>query len=213
MTGTKSVRKINKLGQSMGPKGFDSRQRLLETAQELLIRNKRLTVADITSVSGLSSSAFYVYFSNINDVLLALSELASEDTTEIHAILDETWDKERLRVLSQRFIKAFYSYWARHREVLALRNYRSDLGDTAFEASRRKAAMPIVSKIAARIQEAHSADDTVVENAIARSIIFYAAVERLAGRTSRSELQAGDLSDDELMRAEAHILTLLFEFK
>lgn len=212
MIGTKRVRKINKLGQSMGPKGFDSRQRLLQAAEELLIRNKRLTVADITSVSGLSSSAFYIYFSNINDVLLALSELAAEDTAEIHEILDESWNKERLRELSQRFIKAFYAYWNRHREVLAMRNYQSDLGDTAFEASRRKAAMPIVTKIATRIEEAHSSNDTVVENAIARSIIFYAAVERLAGRTSRSELQAGDLSDVELMRAEAHILTLLFEF-
>ena len=211
MTGTKSKKNINKLGQSIGPKGNDSRQRLLQAARELLISNKRVTVADITNLSGLSPSAFYVYFSNIDDVLLALANLAADDMSEIHAILDESWDKDRLGELSQRFIRAFYTYWGRHREVLAMRNFQSDLGNINFEAARRKAAMPIVSKIAQLIEEAHRANDMMVENAMARSIIFYAAVERLAGRTSRSELQAGDLSDDELMSAEAHILTLLFE--
>src|SRR5699024_9844291 len=104
------------------PKGNDSRQRLLQAARELLISNKRVTVADITNLSGLSPSAFYVYFSNIDDVLLALANLAADDMSEIHAILDESWDKDRLGELSQRFIRAFYTYWGRHREVLAMRN-------------------------------------------------------------------------------------------
>lgn len=205
-----SVSTTNKQGQSIGRKGADTRQKLLDATRQLLLSEMRLTVASIAKVSGMSSATFYLYFSDANDVLLALSDAATQDMNEIHAILNQQWDYERLDTLSRQFVDAFYAHWNRHRAVLTVRNFQSDLGSRSFSESRRRAAMPVIRSVAQRIRDAHGHDRLAETDAIALSVIIYAAIERLAGRNSTSALQSEDLTDEQLIRAEAHILTLLF---
>lgn len=202
----------NKHGQAIGRKGADTRQRILDAARQLLEAKigSKLTVTAVARAAGISSPTFYLYFKDTGDVLLELSREACIDTDEVLRILHEPWPLATLRQESRRFVDAFYRYWDRHREVLGIRNFQSDLGDEAFNQVRRDAAMPIVMAIAERILAANVHSGLDEADAKARAIIIYAAIERLASRYSPNELQPDDLNSEDLLRAEADILALLF---
>jgi len=205
------VSETNKSGQALGRKGSDTRQRLLASARALLGRGAKLTAAAISRKAGVSPPTFYLYFENIPDIQLCLSDEAGEDMGEILDILDLPWSPTMVSVRSEQLVRAFYDHWDRNRPILSTRNHQSDLGDPDFDQSRRRAAMPVINALSQRIRDAHGAERVSDRDALARSIIVYAAMERLAARGSARALQPGDLNDEELIRAEAHILSLLFQ--
>jgi AcrR family transcriptional regulator len=201
---------VNKSGQSLGRKGADTRRRLLDSARTLLSRNGKLTAAGISREAGVSAPTFYLYFENIADIQLSLSDEAGEDMAEILDILAQPWLPSTVSLRSEQLVRAFYAHWDRNRSVLSTRNHQSDLGNGDFDRSRRRAAMPVINALSERIREAQGSGRVSDRDAMARSVIIYAAMERLAARGSARTLQPGDLSDEELIRAEAHVLGLLF---
>lgn len=205
------VSETNKSGQALGRKGSDTRRRLLASARALLDRTARLTAAAISREADVSSPTFYLYFENIPDIQLCLSDEAGEDMAEILEILSLPWAPDMVSARSEQLVRAFYDHWDRYRPVLSTRNHQSDLGNVAFDQSRRRAAMPVIHALSQRIRESHGADRVSDRDALARSVIVYAAMERLAARGSARTLQPGDLSEEELIRGEAHILSLLFQ--
>ncbi|ODP38431.1 TetR/AcrR family transcriptional regulator [Sphingomonas turrisvirgatae] len=200
----------NKSGQALGRKGADTRRRLLDSARELLNRGVKLTAAAISREAGVSAPTFYLYFENIPDIQLSLSDEAGEDMAEILGILELPWLPSTVSLRSEQLVRAFYAHWDRNRPILSTRNHQSDLGNSDFNHSRRRAAMPIINALSQRICEAQGSSRVSDRDALARSVIVYAAMERLAARGSARTLQPGDLSDEELIRAEAHVLALLF---
>lgn len=130
---------------------------------------------------------------------------------EILDILRLPWTPSEVSNRSEQLVRAFYDHWDRNRPILSTRNHKSDLGDPEFDLSRRRTAMPIISALSVRIREAHGSNRVSGRDALARSVIVYAAMERLAARGSARALQPGDLSDEELIRAEAYVLGLLFK--
>lgn len=201
----------NKSGQALGRKGTDTRLRLLGSARRLLDRGTRLTAAAISREAGVSPPTFYLYFKNIPDIQLSLSDEAGEDMSEIRDILDLTWSPSMVNVRSEQLVRAFYKHWDRNRAILSTRNHQSDLGHPGFDQSRRRAAMPVILALSQRIREAHGVARVSDRDALARSVIVYAAMERLAARGTARTLQPGDLNDEELILAEAHVLGLLFK--
>lgn len=201
----------NMHGQMIGRKGAETRQRMIDAHRGLLEQGAgaRVTVAALTAAAGVSAPTFYLYFKDIDDVLLDLSREAADDTDEVLTILNEEWPPSELTARCTRFVEAFYRYWTRHREVLGLRNLQSDLGVPTFNAVRRKAAMPIVNAIASRILASHT-EALPRADAVSRAIIIYAAIERLAARPATAQLQSDEIGEAELMRGEADILALLF---
>lgn len=78
------------------PKGRDARRRLLLAGRELFGENgyAKVRVLDITAAAGLSSGAFYRYFTDRRDLLLALLE---ELTEEAFGFARAPWDVEHPR--------------------------------------------------------------------------------------------------------------------
>jgi hypothetical protein len=70
--------------------------------------------------------------------------------------------------------------------------------------------MPIVTSIAKRISTAQGAGELSEPDALARAVIIYAAIERLAARPATLARRSASLQEADLRRAEAEILTLLF---
>lgn len=203
---------VNKHGQAIGRKGAESRQRLLDATRGLIATQPahKLSASAIARTAKLASQTFYLYFDDIDEVLLSLSSEAAEDMDAVFAELDRPWDMTFLRLHSQRFIDAYYGYWNRHRAILSIRNYRADNGHEAFLIARQNASMPIIMKIAERIRSAHGDKALPQKDAIARGVIIFSAIERIAARPSTMQVKPTLLEDEDLKRAEADILTLLF---
>ena len=169
----------------------------------------KLTASAIARAAGLASQTFYLYFKEIDEVLLALSHEAGADMDDVHHALSDDWASATPTAHAKRFIDAFSAYWDRHRAILTVRNYLSDSGHPAFLTIRQDAAMPLIRAIADRILAAHP-DDVDQKSALARSVIIYSAIERMAARpaTMRHNLSIVDVED--LKQAEIDILALLF---
>lgn len=202
--------RTNKTGQALGQKGAETRRRLLLSAMDILQRDEELTAAAVSRASNVSAAAFYVYFDSLPDLQLSLADEVRNDMTGLFDVLDREWCDETITLRSHELVGAFYEHWRRYRAVLITRNHQADLGKVPFIEARRRAAMPVIERLADRMREALGPDRLSERDAFARSVIIFAAMERLAARANASPFHTGDLSDDELMRAEAHILSLLF---
>jgi AcrR family transcriptional regulator len=202
----------NKDGQALGRKGTESRTRLLEAARALIAETPsiKLTATAIARAAGLASQTFYLYFSGVEELLLELSRAASEDMGEIAAELDGDWDPAAMRVHAGRVVSAFYRYWDRHRAILHIRNFHADSGNEPFVDVRNAASLPIVQKIAARIRAGQGDDRLAEQDALARAVIIFSAIERMAARYARIPRWQSAISSETLQRAEADILALLF---
>jgi AcrR family transcriptional regulator len=206
------MKNTNKDGQAIGRKGAESRARLLEATRKLLGElpsARKLTASSIARAAGLASQTFYLYFDDVEEILLSLSIEASEDTADIIAALDAAWKPAAPRDYTETVVDAFYRYWDRHRAILNIRNYMADRGDEPFFKARNESALPIITRVAARIRIAQGEDRLTERDALARAIIFFSAIERMAARYSTTSGAAIMPGGDELKRAEADILAIL----
>lgn len=203
--------KTNKQGQALGRKGAESRARLLQAARDMIdtVPADKLTASAIAREAGLASQTFYLYFADTDEILLSLAAAAERDNADIVAALDGSWDPADLDAHAQRFIAAFYRHWDQHRAILNIRNFRAEMGQAEFVRARDDAAMPIVRRLAARIGAAQG--DAVLDDrdALARAIIIFSAIERMASRYAVIQNGGSVLDADDLKRAEAHILRLM----
>lgn len=207
----------NKDGQAIGRKGAESRARLLAAARLLIQATPadKLTARAISQAADLASQSFYVYFDDIDELLLCLSREVSNDVADIILELDLPWNTRTIYHHAERVVNAFYRHWDRHRAILNLRNFRADSGDAEFTKVRNDAATPIIRKIASRIRAAQGKAAMTERNSLARAAIIFAAVERMASRypfdaTAPAALEdAPVINPGDLKRAEIDVLALL----
>jgi AcrR family transcriptional regulator len=174
----------NKHGQSLGRKGRETRQRLMDAARELLQSSSptQLTVVAIAKKARSSSATFYLYFEDVRGLLLVLSEEAEAGMKVVHEVLDEPWDPQFLDLdHAARVVEAYVSVWDKHREVLRYRNLEADRGDAEFENIRLRTVVRIVSRFAEHIFAAYpEGTDYTFTDAMAEASVLAAAMERLA---------------------------------
>lgn len=174
----------NKHGQSLGRKGRETRERLLNAARELLNTNSpvQLTVVSIAKKAKSSSATFYLYFDDVRSLLLVLSEAAETDMKVVHDVLDEPWDPQFLDLdHAARVVEAYVSVWDKHRAVLRYRNLEADRGDAEFENIRLRTTVRIVTRFADHIFAAVPKSKSFTFNdALAEASVLVAAMERLA---------------------------------
>lgn len=194
---------VNKHGQRVGRKGAATRLRLIQAASDLLEKGTvNLSPGHIASAAGVSSASFYLYFCDIREIELALSRVARDDLLQLIDLLDFPANAADLEDRCLHFVEAYTARWIQHRQVLRLRNFRADAGDADFLQVRSETGMPFIQKIALGIAACCPDPQT----AQARAIVFYASLDRL----SVAAHQRTNFPTPELMRAEAHVLALLY---
>jgi AcrR family transcriptional regulator len=201
----------NKQGQALGRKGAESRARLLEAARLLLetIPVEKLTASAIARAAGLASQTYYLYFTDVDDLLFQLSREAANDTQDILDEIERPWNAATMEQHADGFVSAFYRYWDRHRTILNIRNFRADSGQAQFAQVRNDSMMPLVSSLAEQIKAAHSNSSLTQRTALARAVIIIAAIERMASRYPAGNFTHPALDGNDLKRAEADILKLM----
>lgn len=176
--------KTGRSGGALGRKGLETRARLLQAATRLLQVQSAvsLTATAIAQEAETSLATLYVYFGDVSDILFVLAEEASAAITDVLATL-EAWDPRGDNTGGARcFLDAYRAYWTRHHAVLVLRNMESDRGDARFADIRKRAGVRIVRALAGKILSGHSGATLTDEQAMARAMVLFAAIERLAVR-------------------------------
>lgn len=205
------MRQTNKDGQTIGRKGAESRARLMEATTRLIgeMPVQKLTASAIARGAGLASQTFYLYFKDVEEVLLQLAIAAEEDMQGLRTALDRPWDMAAIGGHTERFVDAFYRYWDQHRALLTVRNFLADSGNPAFVRQRSESAMPIVHGIAHRIAAARGVGTVSERESFAQAILIYAAIERMAARYAVIEEETPLIGSADLRQAAASMLTLL----
>ncbi|GIX30586.1 MAG: hypothetical protein KatS3mg124_1058 [Porticoccaceae bacterium] len=121
-------------GQKMGRKGRATRKRIMDVTLSMLEHRsyKDLTVSEVAAEAGVSSSTFYVYFKDIEDVLFACVQEAALDLDPLWAILKEEWTAENAAHQVRRFVETYNELWDKHRVELRVRNLEADQGNLRF---------------------------------------------------------------------------------
>ncbi len=146
---------LNQHGQKMGRKGRETRQKIMNVALEMLEHRsyKDLTVAEVAQQAGVSSSTFYVYFEDIEDVLFACVQSAAQDLDELYDTLTCEWKPETLEQHVKDFIEVYNKLWDKYRVELRVRNLEADQGNLRFLNVRVETTRYMLQLLAKKIAQ------------------------------------------------------------
>lgn len=138
-------------GQPLGERGIRTRQRILEavgaTIQRRGLRGVRL--ADIADQVGFKPPAFYQYFTDLDEAILALCREAGDVLPPFEVDTDE-WGGDHPSG-SRPFVEQFFRYWDEHRPLLTARHVAIMSGDARFQAAADDAFRPVAEALQAQI--------------------------------------------------------------
>jgi len=196
----------NQIGQRMGRKGHGTRSRLIAAAARLVADRplRELRVSDIAREAGVGAPTFYVYFSDVDAVVLAALELHPQSSPEMLEILDRDWSAGGLES-ARIYVNAYMGLWETNFALLRARNLAADEGDARFLDQRMKDLWPILERLAAKVaaaQQSGLAPTTLSPSAVAG--VISASLERLAAAPKWGA--ANPKLDAELREAAAYML-------
>lgn len=198
----------NKLGNILGRKGRESHQRLMDAAKALLRLDHspfNLTAAAIAKKAGMAGATFYVYFSDVEDILYSICEETIADMAEITVGPEAFSDPDRLLDDAETFIDSFNEVWDRHADILLYRNLEADRGNERFRELRHVSALPILDLLGEVIMRAYGPDVKASRSdAYADAVILHSAIERSA--VTRYQYRKPGLSHARLRNAQVRIL-------
>ena len=151
------MRRNNLDGQAIGRKGAETLKRLMSAAEEMLDTTplRDLRTSDMARRAGISAATFYLYFENVESVVLALADSLIEPAGELIALAETPWPPgDDTAILA--FVRAYFDFWDEHRSVLRMRNLAAEEGDARFAASRLTISIPLHQAIAAKIAAARA---------------------------------------------------------
>jgi AcrR family transcriptional regulator len=126
----------------MGRRGQRTRQRLLDSTAALLAASsyREVRVVDIARDAHMSPAAFYQYFADVEEAVLALAEeMAAACGPELASLVrDHPWDAGSAWSSALGVADGFLGVWDRHRAVLRVVDLATDEGDHRFRALRTR---------------------------------------------------------------------------
>jgi AcrR family transcriptional regulator len=179
----------NLYGQAMGRKGTETREWLIRALVELLERHsiRDVSVADIATLAGTSSSSFYIYFADVSAAALAAAQSIEQITPEIEALLRSPWSRTDAQLNAAALVEKYVSFSSHHHAILRIRNLSADEGDKRFETVRDRALSRLHDLIETRIAAAaNDLDPSAGASAVLALLERISAIARLPLRRHRS---------------------------
>jgi len=171
----------NRRGQLLGGKGQRTRTRILVEMLKMLPTTPlpEVTVANVTRRLGLNAAAFYPYFSDMGEALIAAYDCVLEDAEKPLALLEKDWSPDATRACALEFLDAFFWLWRRHAHLLRARNALADAGDVRFVQSRRQLVEPMARALAEKLEGAPRREGEDASSLAVASLLFM-TLERAA---------------------------------
>lgn len=203
----------NLLGQRLGRKGRDTRQRILKAAEALLSSPGRvpLSLSAVAREASLAMTTLYLYFGDLNELLLALLEPITATAEEGYiAQLRTRWSDEELMVRSVAFVAGFHAFWDRHARILHLRNTLADAHDERMIRQRLEASTPLIALLAQQMDQPHAEPASFH---FGMSSALLTGIERLVTVATDVDLPSSKIGDiasslPSLLRGQSKLLEL-----
>ncbi|MDG2003280.1 MAG: TetR/AcrR family transcriptional regulator [Novosphingobium sp.] len=162
-----------------------------------------LSAASISKEAGTSPATFYVYFDNVEDILWAICDAITDDTSDLFPDRSFLRREDRLEKDALAFVNGYCDIWSRHGPLLLYRNMEADRGNSRFNQLVLRIGLPILEGLTDRIVEA---DPSVKRReANAEAVVLIAAIDRVA--SALHTWPENSLLPDVLLKAEARVLT------
>jgi AcrR family transcriptional regulator len=179
----------NLYGQAMGRKGTQTRERLIRATADLLEKRslRDVSVSDIATLAGTSSSSFYIYFADVTSAALAAADGIEQITPEIEAILAQPWPRGEAQNKAIALLESYVNFSSQHHAILRIRNLSADEGDKRFEEVRHHAVSRIHDLLESRIAALDNGlDPSAGASAVLALMERIAAIARLPLRRHHS---------------------------
>lgn len=189
-------------GRSLGRRGTQTRQRLLDATSQLLEDKglRELRVVDIARAVELSPATFYQYFRDVEEAVLALSAAVGEETAPLQTMVAASWSGPDGLALVRQFVEHFIANWDEHRAVLRTRNLAAQEGDRRFRDVRNAALRPLTEGIAAKVADRAGAG----LNPYAAAAAMMSMLERMAA--FHADLEVDGTTRADIVETTARIL-------
>lgn len=203
-----AVRRENKLGQGIRPKGAATERNLIQATLSLLQAQSPLDVSvhAIAREAGISPATFYVYFKSVREVILALVDtLPAPYLRDVLPTLTGTW-RGPSEVHVRRFVLAYAAFWDEHRRLLAVRNLEADLGDPDFVNRRIDMSLPVIEALADRIRNGSSTSGMTRSQAWAQAVVCCAALEEMFSYPPEAYRSDVPATPDDVIQAQTTVI-------
>ena len=194
-------------GRRLGRRAQETRRKLLDATAELLESRPLLdlTVVEVARRVGTSPAAFYQYFPNVHEAVLALADEIGEQISGLAPLVERPWRGAGGFAACKELVAGYVKYWDEHRAVLRVRDLAAAEGDQRFRAVRNESMSIITDRLCEKIADAQHA------GAVAPSITPYAAASAMVAMMGRMaayhrELESRGLTPDELVETVARIV-------
>lgn len=135
----------NVLGQKLGRKGRQTRERILAVAAELIAEEEPLSLSAVARRVPLGMTSLYNYFSDLTELFLAVLDPVMATAEEAYiAQLREHWPDQTLGDCCYAFSRGLFDFWSRNTRVLRLRNAMADAGDIRVRTYRIKTSQELI---------------------------------------------------------------------
>lgn len=203
----------NLLGQRLGRKGRDTRERILAATERLLelSSDTPISLSAVAREASLGMTTLYLYFSDLTELLLAVLEpiMASAENAYV-AHLRSRWPDECLNEHCLIFVEAYYAFWERHTRILHLRNsFADDAKDERMLNHRIDSSRPLIDLLVHQMDSGAAASESPVH---AMATVLLTGIERIVTVATDENLPSFQVKPSararNLLRAEARLLEL-----
>lgn len=192
----------NQVGQRLGRKGQETRERILAAMLSLLADRDGppVTFTAVAKEANVRLTNLYLYFPDMGQMLLAALGRVMETAEEAYLdLLRPRWSDEALYESCLAFLRAHYAFWERNARLLHLRNALADAGDMRVLAYRHEVTAPIMDLLAAQMDCESGNRDTVRV-----ATVFMTLLERVATVVTNPQFREMSTLDDAAQRSHAY---------
>lgn len=142
----------NVLGQKLGRKGRQTRERILAVAADLIAEEEPLSLSAVARRVPLGMTSLYNYFSDLTELFLAVLDPVMATAEEAYvAQLRTRWPDEELAERCYSYACGLFDFWSRNARLLHLRNALADSGDIRVRTYRVKGSQDIIRLMIAQM--------------------------------------------------------------
>jgi AcrR family transcriptional regulator len=204
----------NLVGQRLGRKGRDTRERILAATDRLLAGppDTAISLSAVAREASLAMTTLYIYFNDLTELLLAVLDpvLAQAEDAYI-AHLRMPWPDDSLGQHCLSFVETYREFWVRNSRILHLRNSLADSLDARMRQHRIDASWPLI-ELLVRQMEGDPAE--ISSPASAMATVLLTSIERVITMTTDAwvlqsrKYEYPPLRTRHLLEAEARLLEL-----
>lgn len=167
----------NQIGQKLGRKGQETRERILCAMLRLLEcpDGPPVTLTGVANEASVRLTNLYLYFPDMSELVLAALDrvMESADAGFIEK-LRVRWPDDGIEDACLEFLRAHHEFWSRNARLLHMRNALADAGDLRILDYRNDNTRPLIDLLEMQMESADAASDKRL------ATVLMTCLERLA---------------------------------